>query len=193
MRTIPRIDDVLKSFSKLPQQLDQARRVAAESSAAETRRVSAAAGLERARLQAKYGTDSIQVTTYDSRVSAQTNLIAALDMDAERARLKPPEVDEKAFVLMGRVMDAATKAAAGVNVVATGADRETRGHTFTGTRGEFTLRIPAGESVVIEVRGPKKTVLARSHGTIAAEGGNIVYLEFFLPDKAKKDSKSSGD
>ena len=121
------------------------------------------------------------------------SLIAALGMDAERTRLKPPEADEQTCVLMGRVMDVTTNAATGVKVVATGANGGTLAHTSTGTRGEFTMRIPAGESVVIEVRGSKKTVLARSHGAIAAEGGNIVYVEFFLPDKTKKDSKSGSD
>lgn len=156
-------------------------------------RVARAASLtsEHARLSAKLGEDHPRVAELANRQAENDELIRALRVESERARVEVPEADAETWILHGFVFDDQMRGISGVTVALydqSGEFVRALGFTSTSTNGSFRLDARNFQSVespvFIHVLNAQGAHLHTDDVPLTPELGKVVYQEVIVTGAA---------
>ena len=184
---------------------DTARAGALDVLAQHARRMGDAARAEQARLRAQEAPQEEQERA-GGRVSGLEALAGAVAGEVALASLDPPEPNDKAFTVWGRVV---RPGGAGVRAIVTAIDPDEQpvGQARTGADGNFTLAVSIGDATGTKGRaGPAGTLLslrlagtrgepspaAGGVGALAAQPGKSTYVEWVLEDRTAAPGRAPG-
>lgn len=161
---------------------------------------------ERSRLVSKYGADDPRVQKIAARLTYNQGLFEDLNREIERSRIIVPPIDEKTWMVHGRVFDRQNQVVPGVTLSLFSADRKwvrQLGYTCTDRRGYFAIlypqsgadaTIPTTQPLFLTVTNQNKQVLHRETTPVFVTPGKIDYREIVLTGEEPCDTPpESGD
>lgn len=137
---------------------------------------------EAARLTRKVGADDARVRRFTARATQGLDLIGALESEAQIARVRSPIVDRADALIQGRILDARGAGVAGADVRVVDANGKDAGLGVvkTDAAGYYAItvpaavveKLPAGQSLRLEVAGDQGRVIPEAGGVFALAAGD---------------------
>ena len=137
---------------------------------------------EAARLTRKVGADDPRVRRFTVRATQGLDLIGALESEAQIARVRSPIVDRADALIQGRILDARGAGVAGADVRVVDANGKDTGLGVakTDAAGYYAItvpaavaeKLPAGQSLRLEVAGDQGKVIPEAGGSFALAAGD---------------------
>lgn len=145
---------------------------------------------EAARLAKKVGADDPRVRRFTARAAQGLDLNAALEVEAQIARVRSPVVDRVDALIQGRVVDARGAGIAGADVRVVDANGNDTGLAVakTDASGYYAItvpaavveKLPAGQALRLEVAGDQGKVIPAAGGAFALAPGDRQLREVVL-------------
>lgn len=137
---------------------------------------------EAARLTRKAGADDPRVRRFTARATQGLDLVGALEAEAQIARVRSPIVDRVDALVQGRILDARGAGVAGAEVRVVDANGKDTGVGVakTDAAGYYAItvpaavveKLPAGQSLRIEVAGDQGRVIPEAGGAFVLAAGD---------------------
>ena len=161
---------------------------------------------EHRRLQAKLGPQHPRVQDLESRIQYNKGLAKDLTVEIDKSTIEAPVIDEKSWMIHGRVMDIELVGLSGVTIGifdAQGRWLREAGHACTDERGYFAIvYVPAqkagGDATqpvqrFLHLIGPGDRLLHKDNDPLRPKAGRIEYREYYLdPDAPNCEAPQGG-